>query len=150
MVRRAENMIILLIYLVGTSFFLFALGCSRNIHKQSEELKYEEKQTSQENHAWQRESVTEVVVYDTLWRTVQETLRIPEIKVVEVPQPYVIRQTVRESGESSKALSQDLKSEVKAEQVDRVTPILNQISLLIAALCVLVTIILGVIALRKR
>lgn len=147
--RRAEHMIILLIYLVGISIFIFAFGCSRNVHKMSDEVKIEQKQTSQENHSWQRESVTEVV-YDTLWRTVQETLRIPEIKVVEVPQPYVIRQTVRESGEASKALSQDLKSETRTEQVDKITPILNQISYLIVALCVMVAILLGVIALRKR
>lgn len=147
--RRAENMITLLIYLVGISVFVFVLGCGKNIHKFREEAKIEEKQTSQENHAWQREILTEVV-YDTLWRTKIETLRVPEVKYVEVPQPFVIRQAVRESGESNKAATADLKSEVQVEKVDKVTPFLNQISLLIAALCVLVTIILGVIALRKR
>lgn len=147
--RRAENMITLLVYLVCVSVFVFMLGCGRNIQKFKTEAKVEEKQAYEENQSWQRESITEIV-YDTLWRTRVETLRVPEVKYVEVPTPYVIRQTVRESGEASKAATSDLKSEVQVEQVDKVTPILNQISLLIAALCVLVTIILGVIALRKR
>jgi len=71
--------------------------------------------TEQNKSKYQRETVTEYV-YDTLWKT--RTISVPDVHVVEVPKPYpyIVKQTVKESGENVQEKTEQV-SQVKTEEV---------------------------------
>lgn len=73
------------------------------------------KKTEENTAKFNREIITEYIL-DTLWRT----QKVPEVHVVEVPKPYIIKQTIRESGESTQNKTEDVdKSKTESVQTSQ-------------------------------
>lgn len=102
------------------------------------------KKSEQNTAKFNREIITEYVV-DTLWRT----QKVPEVHVVEVPKPYIIKQTIRESGESAQNKTEDVDksktetvetSQVEKEKTASVPALLQYAAVMIAGALILIAI----------
>ena len=100
-----------------------------------------------------REIITEYVPFygDTLWLTRLDTLWRTQMQTIQVPWPYavpgperIIRQTIRESGQSVQSRDTDTALKSDSKQKDLQTPILNQITMLLWALIGLIVVGLAV------
>jgi len=124
---------------------LILSGC-RTIKKSFSSADSSSVKTENNSSKYNRETITEYLI-DTLWRThidtLYKTMKVPSYQVVE--KPYIIRQTIRESGEQQTQKKEEVQvSEVEKEK-DAKFPVILQYSALMAAAALLIIAIAVVI-----
>ena len=114
---------------------LLLSGC-RTIKKSFSSNDSSSVKTDQSSSKYNRETITEYLV-DTIWRTrtqfdtLYRSVMVPDYKIVE--KPYIIRQTIRESGENKTDVVEKVETKEVEKEKDAKLPALVQWSFALLA-----------------
>ncbi|TDB69121.1 hypothetical protein [Arundinibacter roseus] len=136
--------------------FLFLLGLfslltdCRTIHRLTSRSDSSHYRSSDMGEQWQREIIREYlpgqVRYDTIFR--RDTLPVPY--VIRVPEPYPVREIVRESGTRQQSAQEETQVQTLTSEKDKHTPLMIQAMMLLCGLSVFAAIFLAAITLLRK